>query len=126
MAEETGKPLTLRTWHFLKPPAAFEIACCACGNMRTQWSEFEGHLWCDVCNIDFKPAHAGVLDGPVPVKLAAMLGLTFDRFNLVTKQVERYNVETLLYDVAPPACDKPYCAEHAFAPRDSDAPSSAM
>lgn len=89
--------LVKRTWAYLQPPKAFEVAPCACGNEDTQWSEFEKHCWCDICQKDFIPAHSGVFDGPIPVKVAAMLGLRFDRVILATHQVERYDVDTGVY-----------------------------
>lgn len=90
----TDTALEKRTWAYLQPPKAFEVAPCACGNHETQWSEFKGHLWCDKCQVDFKPAHNGVFDGPIPLHVSAMLGLRFDRFNLVTGRVERMDLDT--------------------------------
>jgi ribosomal protein S27E len=89
--------LTRRTWCYARPPAAFEVAPCECGNEHTQWSEFERHLWCDVCKKDFVPAHGGVFSGPIPVKLAAMLGVTFDRIDLATGKLDRYDLEAAKY-----------------------------
>ena len=89
--------LTLRTHCYCQPPASFEMAPCSCGNHDTQWSEFEKHLWCSVCEKDFIPKHAGVFDGPIMLELAGVLGISFDRFNLVTKEVERFNRETCSY-----------------------------
>lgn len=91
--------LPKRQWHYLQPPATFDVAGCACGNQDTQWSEFEKHLWCAKCEIDFIPAHAGVFDGPIPTKLAHMMGMRFDRLNLVTQKVERFDVEKSEYVV---------------------------
>lgn len=95
--------LALRTHCYCQPPASFEMAPCSCGNHETQWSEFEKHLWCSVCEKDFVPKHAGVFDGPIMLELSAMLGITFDRFNLGTKQVEHFDRDTCSYpDAASP------------------------
>jgi hypothetical protein len=80
--------LERRTWVYVQPPNTYEIAPCACGKVATQWSEFVGRLWCDECKIDFVPDHNGIFDGPIPVELSKMLGISFDRFNLATGQVE--------------------------------------
>ena len=89
--------LPRRTWHYLRPPAHFEVAPCSCGNHDTQWSEFQSHLWCAECEKDFIPAHTGVFSGPIPRHAAMLLGMSFDRMNLETGQVERVDVETAQY-----------------------------
>jgi len=82
--------LEKRTWCYVQPPATYEIAPCACGNGDTQWSEFSGRLWCDKCQIDFVPQHNGIFDGPIPVATCGLLGISFDRLNLETSQVEPF------------------------------------
>lgn len=96
-----------RTWCYVQPPAAFEVAPCDCGNCETQWSEFEGQIWCAPCSKDFAPAHNGILDGPIPAQAAAMFGISFDRVNLETKVIERFDPETGAYAVAKPKGMKP-------------------
>ena len=81
--------LEKRTWCYVMPPKAYEIAPCNCGNTETQWSEFAKHLWCPVCGKDFIPAHNGIFDGPIPAGTAQMLGVSFDRINLETRKLER-------------------------------------
>lgn len=93
--------LPKRTWHYLASPASFELAPCACGNHATQWSEFAKHLWCARCELDFVPEHNGVFDGPIPINAALMLGMSFDRMNLETGCIERYNAETSAYTPEP-------------------------
>ncbi len=83
--------LEKRTWCYVMPPAAYEVAPCACGNADTEWSEFNGRLWCSACQIDFVPEHNGVFDGPIPIATAGLLGMSFDRFNLNTGQVEPFD-----------------------------------
>ena len=100
---DTLQSLEKRTWFYVRSPSHFEVAPCACGNHETQWSEYAGHLWCAKCEKDFVPEHTGILGGPVPIKLATMLGVNFDRFNLAKNCVERFDVETLEYCVEPSA-----------------------
>ena len=92
-----SQPLVKRTWHYIQEPNVFEVAPCACGNAHTQWSEYARHLWCEKCQIDFVPSHAGIFDGPIPVNVAAMLGVRFDRMNLLTGNVERFDIGTAKY-----------------------------
>lgn len=88
---QTGK-LSRRTWVYVMPPKAFEMACCSCGHQDTQWSEFEHHLWCERCQKDFVPEHNGIFDGPIPAHLAHMMGIGFDRVIISTGEVERFNL----------------------------------
>lgn len=83
-----------RTWHYILQPKTFCMGPCDCGNEELQWSEYEKHLWCDKCNKDFIPENKGVFDGPIPIRTAALLGMTFDRFNLETNQVEIFDLDT--------------------------------
>ena len=73
---------TKRTWVYVMQPKAYQIAPCSCGNKDTQWSEFEGHLWCDKCNKDFIPEHNGVFDGLISLNTARILGISFDKRRL--------------------------------------------
>lgn len=75
---------------YLQEPSTYEMAGCKCGNMKTQWSEYQKHLWCDKCEIDFKPEHSGVFDGPIGMGVAAMFGVHFHRLNLETDEVEAF------------------------------------
>ncbi|WP_041645592.1 hypothetical protein RU820_05595 [Acidithiobacillus ferrooxidans] len=85
-----------RTWVYCQPPKTYEIAACDCGNEDTQWSEFEGHLWCEKCQKDFIPAHNGIFDGPIPMQATAMFGICFDRVILATarlaERLDRFDV----------------------------------
>lgn len=90
--------LTKRKWHYLQKPASFEISACNCGNSDLEWSEFEKHVWCSKCKIDFIPKHGGVFDGPIGMGAASLLGMSFDRFNLETNKIERFNMEKLTYE----------------------------
>lgn len=85
------RPLEKRTWVYVQRPCVYDVAGCTCGNEGPDWSEFKGHLWCAACAIDFKPSHSGVFDGPIGTQTAAMLGMSFDRFNLDTQQIEKFS-----------------------------------
>jgi hypothetical protein len=99
---EAATVLKLRTSAYLSPPKAFDVAPCDCGNHETQWSEYEGHLWCAKCEKDFVPAHNGVFDGPVLLRTAAAMGVRFDRYLLPTMEVEIMDLETCEYRRAEP------------------------
>jgi hypothetical protein len=89
--------LKKRTWCYAHPPASFEVDPCSCGNTNTQWSEFEGHLWCASCQKDFKPKHSGIFSGPIPIELATRLGLSFDRIDLATGEIQKLDPDSGKY-----------------------------
>lgn len=93
-------PRKKRIWCYVQPPAAYEIPPCASCGAEAQWSEYEGHLWCDHCQKDFIPAHGGVFEGPIPAQAAALLGVSFDRIILDTQQIERFDPESGAYQPA--------------------------
>jgi hypothetical protein len=78
-----------REWCYAQSPQVYAIAPCSCGNAETQWSEWTGRLWCDKCGRDFVPAHNGVFDGAIPLHAANLLGIRFDRIDLLTMKVVR-------------------------------------
>ena len=82
--------LQKRTTVYLQQPRDYEISGCSCGNENTQWSEYESHLWCDKCNIDFKPKHKGIFDGPIGIGMVSLFGIYFHRLNLETNEVEAF------------------------------------
>ncbi len=82
-----------RKWHYLASPSSFDMAPCACGNHDTQWSEFAKHLWCEPCQIDFIPEHAGIFDGPIGITTSTLLGYDFRIFNMLTQQVEDFDAQ---------------------------------
>lgn len=85
--------LKKRTTVYLSQPRDYEISGCECGNEDTQWSEYEKHVWCDKCQIDFKPKHGGVFSTPVGNEVSRMLGVYFHRLNLETNEVEAFTSE---------------------------------
>lgn len=77
-----------REWCYIQAPHVFELPGCSCGNENIQWSEYQGHLWCDKCQLDFMPEHNGIFDNPIGIGMAKMLGITFTRINLKTDLLE--------------------------------------
>ena len=91
-----------RKWCYIMPPRAYEVAACpTCGTPDTQWSEFEKHIWCDRCKVDFKPVHFGIFDGPIPLQSALMMGVSFDRIDLVTNERLILDPDSLEYRRVP-------------------------
>jgi len=88
--EAVLKNIARRTWVYVQPPKTFDVAPCSCGNINTVWSEYVGHLWCAQCSKDFIPAHAGIFDGPIPVNACKLMGICFDRYNLLTGEIEPF------------------------------------
>ena len=88
-ARKSIKRRVRRKWHYIQRPAAFCIGPCKCGNSDLQWSEWQKHVWCDKCKLDFIPTHNGVFDGPIPLNLANMMGIRFDRWDMKKKTIIR-------------------------------------
>lgn len=84
-----SEKLERRTHVYLQPPKDYDLPPHSCGNDNTQWSEFQGHLWCAVCEKDFIPSDQGVFGGPIPINAAALMGMCFDRLNLATGEIEK-------------------------------------
>lgn len=90
--------LEKRTWYYLQKPGVYGYEPCnSCGNENLQWSEFKDHIWCDQCNIDFKPKYHGVFDGPIGMGAASLMGISFDRFDMVNERVERFDLNKLVW-----------------------------
>ena len=89
MTAKKPKRRRRRKWCYTMRPAVYEISPCDCGNRDIEWSEWEGHCWCAKCKRDFIPKSGGLFDGPIPLKLANMMGIRFDRYDLATKKVIR-------------------------------------
>jgi len=41
--------------------------------------------------VDFIPENNGIFDGPIPIKAAMLLGLSFDRIDLKTNKIIKFN-----------------------------------
>lgn len=88
--------LEKRTWHYLQHPAVFGYEPCEkCGNEALLWSEFKDHIWCDKCNVDFKPKYQGIFDGPIGMGAASLMGISFDRYDMLRERVERFDLKKL-------------------------------
>lgn len=86
--------LAKRTHCYIQSPRVYDIAGCPVDpDHATTWSEYEKYLWCFICEKDFIPAHYGIFDGPIPLGAARLLGISFDRINLATGQVEKFKEE---------------------------------
>jgi len=90
-----------RKWFYTLPPTAYEITCSQCSGSNLWWSEYEKHIWCYDCKIDFNPEygpHSGIFCGPIPLQTSYMMGLVFDIFNIETGKVEILNINTNEYE----------------------------
>lgn len=79
-----------RTWHYIQKPHQHDIKCTKCGGANLDWSEFAKHVWCYDCKIDFDN-YISVLDGPFPITVGALLGISTDRFLMDEKMIEHYD-----------------------------------
>ena len=77
-----------REWIYVQKPAQYEITCDKCECSNIEWSEFEGMIWCYDCEVDTKGT-GGVFSGPIPFGAAGLLGLSFDRIILETKEYQK-------------------------------------
>lgn len=89
--------LKMRTWHYVQNPKEYEIECNMCGESNIEWSEYEGHIWCYDCKKDVTGT-MGIFDGPIPMTTAAILGICFDRWDMVNKVRLRLNRVTDKYE----------------------------
>lgn len=81
--------LPKRTWVYAGTPKSYGIPPCKCGNEDTVYSEFQEHLWCEKCQLDFIPEHWGIFDGPILFEVALLMGMTFDRIDLTRNILQR-------------------------------------
>lgn len=83
--------LLKRTHVYVQHPGVYEISGCSVDpNHAVTWSEYEQRLWCFTCCVDFVPESWGIFDGPIPVGLATIMGLSFDRLNIETREVVEF------------------------------------
>ena len=77
-----------RKFIYVMSPVAYEIAGCPkCGKNNITWSEYVKHCWCYDCKIDYVPEHGGIFDGPIPIGLSGIFGISFDRVEIGTDKV---------------------------------------
>lgn len=85
--------LVKRDWCFADHPSMFEIKCNRCGEHDSiTWSEYQRHIWCYKCEDDILVS-GSLLDGPVPVFAASIMGVSFDRIILSTEKVEKFDLK---------------------------------
>ena len=74
-----------RKYVYCQQPTMYDVdSCPKCGKLNITWSEYVDMLWCFDCKIDFVPEHWGVFDGPIPMQLSKLLGMSFDRIEIKT------------------------------------------
>ena len=92
-----------RTWIYSQHPTVYDISgCTQCHGNDIEWSEFENYIWCKKCLIDYIPDSYGMFDGPIPIRVASMMGVKFNRICLITHQLHIYDIENGQYYVLPP------------------------
>ena len=85
------KQLEKRKFVYCQQPQIYEVGpCLKCGGYNITWSEFVKHLWCYDCEIDFIPQHWGIFDGPIPLYAAQVMGISFDRIEIATKNIIKF------------------------------------
>ena len=70
-----------RKWCYCQQPTNYDIACDLCRGRNITWSEYEHHIWCYDCKKD-TPGFSGIFDGPIPLEVVKMLGVSFDRIEI--------------------------------------------
>lgn len=80
-------PRKLRTEVYYMLPYDLELnGCPRCHNPHVEWSEFEEHLWCQRCEIDFKPVEFYL---PVQIEIAHRAGYCYARVDIATGKYMR-------------------------------------
>lgn len=87
-----------RKWCYVMKPQDFQISCDICKSDNITWSEYAHHIWCYDCKIDTK-GDGGIFSGPIPAMATQILGIYFDKFNLKTGKIAKFNPKTVEYDV---------------------------
>jgi len=85
-----------RKWYYVQKPQEYDITCDRCGGRNLDWSEYASKIWCYDCEIDTKGT-GGVFDGPIPIGVAAVLGMSFDRYDMENKCILTYDQEQQKY-----------------------------
>ena len=79
--------LKKRTWHYIQNPKKYGIQCDKCNGTNIEWSEWEGLIWCYDCQIDSK-GFEGIFGSPIGVGMSKLLGIRFERWNMIEQRVE--------------------------------------
>jgi hypothetical protein len=88
--------LKKRTWHYIQNPREYEIHCDKCNGLNIEWSEYERLIWCYDCKIDTKGT-GGIFDGPIPIGACKVLGISFNRWDMINNCVLTFDEETQEY-----------------------------
>ena len=72
-----------RKWVYCQKPNEYGIRCDICNGNKVEWSEFIRKIWCYDCRKDTRGT-AGIFGAPIPVEIAALLGMSFDRIEIET------------------------------------------
>lgn len=72
-------------------PQQYCIQCDICGGSNLHWSEWDHLIWCYDCELD-TAGTGGIFDGPVPVELCKMMGISFDRIDLKTRKIIPFEI----------------------------------
>ena len=75
--------LIKRTDCYCMKPTVYEISCDLCGGSNITWSEYEHRIWCYDCQKD-TPGNGGIFDGPIPMHLCEVMGISFDKIEIAT------------------------------------------
>lgn len=84
--------MKLRTWFYVQSPASYEMSCDKCKGKNIAWSEFENKIWCFNCKIDTLGTR-GIFDGPIPLEVSKMFGVSFDRYYFKDKSIRKMEVK---------------------------------
>lgn len=83
--------MTKRTWHYAHHPSMFDVHCELCGEKEDiNWSEFQKHMWCYKCEKDVEITNS-LLNGPIQVGIAEILGVNFDIRIIATDKILKYD-----------------------------------
>ncbi len=86
------KEKILRKTTYCQKPAIYEICCDLCRGVDITWSEYEGLIWCFACEEDTKGT-GGIFDGPIPIELCTMMGISFDKIRISDGKLLKMKIE---------------------------------
>ena len=81
-----------RKWIYVQEPVSYEMSCDKCGGINITWSEWEGCIWCYDCKIDTR-GNGGIFDGPIPLEVTKLFGISFNRYYFRDKTVRKMEVK---------------------------------
>jgi len=80
-----------RHWCYCQKPSVYSIRCNRCGGSDITWSEFEKKIWCYTCEKDLRGT-AGIFDFFIPLQVAKMLGISFDRIEIPSGKLMKIKI----------------------------------